>query len=166
MKFSFVIGFLFLYCHCFSQDFMLIKKAKVKEKVADFYSKKNIKTTVTETDSTITFLVSDTAYSPATIIYYFNQKGKCYKEIHMGNCQECFQKLFSDRTNQKRYSYKRTGDHQFVSKPFWNLTVIVHETQPYSFSIIHGYHNRNQQKKLYKSSVEEFSFNPNQQINQ
>jgi hypothetical protein len=153
MKFFVVIGFLFCSFHCFGQNYMNYKKAKVKKKVADFYVEKNIKVIITETDSSITFLTNDTAYSPSAITYFFNAKGRCYKETHTGNCQECFQNLFLNRTNQKMYDYKKAGENLFISKPFWNVTIIVHTSQPYSFSIIQGYYTRNQQKKKYKNLV-------------
>jgi alanyl-tRNA synthetase len=140
------------YPAAFSQGFISLKRNTVKKQLIRFYNKQPVTFSISETDSSITAIVTDTAEkNTSRFSYYFKQNSRCYKETGDGDCGHCFQKIISDAKMVKRYKWKKISNDFFLSKPIWNLALMRSNPDlPFSYMIVKNYLKRTDHQRLYK----------------
>lgn len=149
---SCIVVFLLTYCPATAQGFLSLKRSNVKKQLTRFYSKQQVPYRFSETDSSITVIVTDTSGKhTAGFSYFFKSNNRCYKETGDGACEHCFQKIISDAKMVKRYRWKTISAEFYLSKPLWNMVLMRTDPErPFSYSIIKDYFSRTDHKKLYK----------------
>ena len=119
----------------FSQQFIDKNKEKVLKKLNGYEKKEKINTTISETDSSVTFLLRDTGWQNLDQHFYFNQKGKCYKEVLQANCDSCFQKYLNQALNIKMYKWQKINSLKYLSNYTWQLLLVIDPGSAFTFSI-------------------------------
>ncbi|WP_407526097.1 hypothetical protein PDL71_04810 [Lacibacter sp. MH-610] len=113
-----IVGFLLMYYSASAQGFLSMKRSNVKKQLIRFYSKQQVPYRFSETDSSITLIVTDTSGKhTAGFSYFFKRNNRCYKETGDGACEHCFQKIISDAKMVKRYRWKTVNEQFYLSKP-------------------------------------------------
>lgn len=149
---SCLVVFLLMYYPASAQGFLSMKRSNVKKQLTRFYSKQQVPYRFSETDTSITVIVTDTSGKhTAGFSYFFKSNNRCYKETGDGVCEHCFQKIISDAKMVKRYRWRMISEQFYLSKPLWNRVLLRADPErPFSYSIIKDYFNRTDHKKLYK----------------
>lgn len=125
------LGVLFC-CETRAQDFILDKRTKVKKKVEKFYHENNRKYLLTESDSTLTYVLNDSLSLPATYIYYFNENNRCKKQETIYNCDSCLQKGIQQSLANKFVNWQKAGGESYYAKfPYNTLMEPVLENGKY-----------------------------------
>ena len=125
--------FLFLiltpvYCTSFSQESILDKKSKIKKRTQKYYQETNRKYTVTETDSTLTYTLTDSLTLPATYVYYFNEQNRCEKQETIYSCDSCMQNGMQQTLKNKFINWHKVGpDSYYAGFPYNTLMEPVKE---------------------------------------
>jgi hypothetical protein len=133
-----------------AQTYLLRSKKAVIRLLHNYNNK--LKTHIEVTDSTAQLQVRDSAFRNLEITCYFNAKNKCYKQTRTTDCAECFDKYFLEVMNQNRYDWKKVSDNMYLSKPFWATVLLIDPAVPFSFSMVHEYFSREEQKEMYKKA--------------
>ena len=119
--------FLFLilipvYHTSFSQGSILEKKSKIKKRVENYYQEAKRKYTVTETDSTLAYTLTDSLTLPATYVYYFNEQNRCEKQETIYSCDSCMQNGMQESLNNKFVNWKKVGPKSYYAGfPYYRL---------------------------------------------
>ena len=123
MKTIFVLLILLSISHTsLSQQNILDKKSKIKKRVEKYYEKTKRKYTVTETDSTVTYALTDSITLPATYVYYFNEQGRCEKEETIYSCDSCMQKGVELSLKNKFINWKKiSATSHYAGFPYYTL---------------------------------------------
>ncbi len=135
--FRIIILFLFFKQICltsFSQDYILKNKLKAKSMLLKYQSKQKYATNITETDSTLTFLVRDSAAKNLDFICYFNKKGICYKQLIKHNCDSCYSQSLSVTLNNKFYRWTKINENIYLSRFPYRLELTT-KVENYSYEI-------------------------------
>jgi hypothetical protein len=99
----------------FSQDFILDKRTKIKNKMVKYYADNNRKYSSAETDSSISFTLQDTLSLPATSIFYFNNLNRCIRQETIFSCDSCLNKSIQQSLNNKFIKWKKTGPETYYA---------------------------------------------------
>lgn len=99
----------------FSQDFILDKRTKVKNKMVKYYADNNRKYSSAETDSSISFTLQDTLSLPATSIFYFNNLNRCIRQETIFSCDSCLNRSIQQSLNNKFIKWKKTGPETYYA---------------------------------------------------
>jgi hypothetical protein len=121
--------------NAFSQHFIGKSREKVVKKLHSYEKKDNIHTVINETDSTVTFLLRDTGWQHLDKHFYFNEKGKCYKEVLQANCDSCYQKYLSQALNIKMYKWQKISSLKYLSNFTWKLLLEIDPLSAFTYSI-------------------------------
>ena len=119
--------FLFLilipvYHTSFSQGSILEKKSKIKKRAEKYYQETNRKYTVTETDSTLAYTLTDSLTLTATYVYYFNEQNRCIKQETIYSCDSCMQNGMQESLNNKFVNWKKVGPKSYYAGfPYYRL---------------------------------------------
>ena len=113
--------FLFLilipvYHTSFSQGSILEKKSKIKKSVEKYYQETNRKYTVTETNSTLAYTLTDSLTLPATYVYYFNEQNRCEKQETIYSCDSCMQNGMQESLNNKSVNWNKVGPKSYYAR--------------------------------------------------
>jgi hypothetical protein len=119
----------------FSQQFIDKSREKVLKKLNSYEKKEKINTTISETDSSITFLLRDTGWQNLDQHFFFNQKGKCYKEVLTANCDSCFQKYLNQTLDINMYKWKMISASRYISNYSWQLVLEIDPKSAFTYSI-------------------------------
>jgi hypothetical protein len=136
--------------NCFSQGFINLKKAWVKEQLAQYVSSYKLKTTTHETDSSVTFLIRDSSVKPLDVIMHFDHNGKCDEETHISSCDSCIQKYIANILNDKAARWMKISNLEYVSKYSLKLIFELDPTNPLVYYIKRDDFTRKQYKQLIK----------------
>jgi hypothetical protein len=101
--------------HAFSQDFMLDKRWKIKNKMERFYAENNRKFSSAETDSSLTYSFTDSLSLPATYIFYFNKTDRCIIQEAVFSCDSCLTKSVQQSLSNKFIKWKKTGPETYYA---------------------------------------------------
>ncbi len=157
MKNFFLISFLLflittVICSTVSaQNYLLREKSNVEKRFKKYGTQNDVKTFVYETDSTLRLSVQDSTKRGMDITCFFDKHGKCYKETKTTDCDECFQKYLGEVLSKKMYKWKKVNETLYISTEFWNKCIVIDKKRPFSYSIIHEFMNKKEQKTLYQS---------------
>lgn len=91
----------------FSQHFILDKRSKIKKSMEKFYAENNRKYDLTETDSSITYVLNDSLSLPATTVFYFNEQKRCIKQEHIFSCDSCLQQSMQHSLAEKFVNWEK-----------------------------------------------------------
>jgi hypothetical protein len=127
--------FLVSFLTAFSQQFINKSSEKVLKKLNSYEKKEKINTIITENESSITFQLRDTGWQNLDQHFYFNQKGKCYKEILTANCDSCFQKYLTNVLNTKMYKWKVVSPSKYISNYTFQLVLEIDPKKAFTYSI-------------------------------
>ena len=100
-----------------SQTYINKSRSAVKKELARYsLANNNLKTSLTETDSSIIYLVRDPRTLKADFIYGFDRSGKCNSEKTITYCDSCKEKYLRTALNRKKYEWVKLNENQYVSK--------------------------------------------------
>jgi uncharacterized protein YifN (PemK superfamily) len=136
--------------NCFSQGFIDLKKAWVKEQLTQYVNSYKLKTITEETDSTITFKIRDTSVKPLDVIIHFDHNDKCDEETHISDCDTCIQKYIADILNDKDARWVKISNMEYVSKYSLKLILELDPANPLVYYIKRNDYTRKQYKRLIK----------------
>lgn len=129
MRSFFLILLVIPFCYqALSQDFILDKRSKIKRKLDRYYQENNRRCTVTENDSSLTYVLHDSLSLPATYVYYFNENNRCIKQETIYSCDSCLQKGISYSLASKFVNWVKTGPESYYAKfPYNTLMEPIRE---------------------------------------
>lgn len=99
----------------FSQQNISYKKSHIKKKMEKFYLQNKRAYTFTETDTTLTYTLTDSLSLPATYIYYFNDQNRCEKEETVFSCDSCLQQGMQRSLRNPFIHWKKTGPQSYYA---------------------------------------------------
>jgi hypothetical protein len=134
-KIALTIVTLFLLGTIHAQGFINLNKTGSKKYLAKFSTKEKLQTATTETDSTLTFLIRDSAKQNLDLLLHFDALGKCYKETRVLSCDSCYQKMVNNTLSNKTYQWKKVDDKTYVSKYSKGLVLTLLADGAFSFVI-------------------------------
>jgi hypothetical protein len=114
-KLFLLVGFLAICNLLFSQDFILDKRSKIKNKMEKYYADNNRKYAFAETDSTISYSLQDSLSLPATNIFYFNNLSRCIKQEIIFSCDSCMQQSLQQSLSHKFIKWKKIGAESYYA---------------------------------------------------
>lgn len=91
----------------FSQYFILDKRWKIKKNMEKFYAANNRKYAFTETDSTISYTLTDTLSLPVSTVFYFNEQNRCIKQENIFSCDSCMQQSMQYSLREKFVKWEK-----------------------------------------------------------
>jgi hypothetical protein len=120
---------------CISQGYINTKKTFARKYLKEYALKEKLKTSISETDSTILFLIRDTSVQNYDLTLYYDNTGKCFKELHKFTCDSCLNKTLNKSLNHKRYKWVKVSDTEYLSS-FSKKRFLKKSTAPdYSFTV-------------------------------
>ncbi len=105
------------------------------KKLNGYEKKEKINTIITENGTSITFQLRDTGWQNLDQHFYFNQKGKCYKEVLQANFDSCYQKYLSEALNKKMYKWQKISSLRYLSNFTWKLLLKIDPRLVFTYSI-------------------------------
>jgi len=100
-----------------SQTYINKSRTAVKKELAKYsLTNDSLKTSLTETDSSIVFLVRDPRTLRADFIYGFDRSGKCNSEKTIAWCDSCSAKYLRAALYRKKYEWVQLNENQYISK--------------------------------------------------
>ena len=100
-----------------SQTFINKSRKEIKKELAEYSVKNdNLETSLTETDSSISMLVTDPRTLRAKFIYSFDKSGKCISEKTIAWCDSCLGNYLEAALNRTKYGWIRLNENQYISK--------------------------------------------------
>ncbi|MFM6926630.1 MAG: hypothetical protein ACKOU7_14075 [Ferruginibacter sp.] len=99
----------------FSQYYILDKRSKIKKNIEKYYEEHNNKYVVTETDSTLTYMLRDSLFLPATNTFYFNNLNRCIRQDVIFSCDSCLQKSITESLGNKFIKWKKAGAYSYYA---------------------------------------------------
>ncbi len=122
----------------FSQYYILNKRSKIKKNIEQYYAAHNRKYTVTETNSTVTYILNDSLSLPATNVFYFNDRNACIKQEVIFSCDSCLQKSIRESLNNKFTRWEKIGtDSYYTGFPYNVLMEPVKENGQFMMRYTH-----------------------------
>jgi hypothetical protein len=94
-----------------------------------------VKTIISETDSTIVFLVRDTSVQNLDIILHYDKAGRCFKEYTKLPCDSCLNKFLKRTLSDKRYKWLKVSDTEHISKFSKKVLLKKNTGADYSYTI-------------------------------
>lgn len=134
-KIALTIVTLFLLGTIHAQGFINLNKTGSKKYLAKFSTKEKLQTATTETDSTLTFLIRDSAKQNLDLVLHFDASGKCYRETRVLSCDSCYQKIVNNTLADKTYQWKKVNEKTYVSKYSKGLILTMPGEGVFSFVI-------------------------------
>ena len=111
-----IIYFIFMPATVLSQTYINKTRVRVKKELEKFsLENDSLKTIFKETDSTLTFLIRDSRFSPADFFYRFDKSGKCTMEKTTASCDSCIHTYLQTALNRKEYEWKKINETQYIS---------------------------------------------------
>ncbi len=132
----------------FSQDYINGKKERCRKSLNKFVAKHNYSEFISETDSTLSLVVRDTGVRPLDIVLYFNEKGKCIKEVRKLDCDSCFKKWLDRSLGSKLNKWEKINDSTWVSRFFMKKILTIHPSIPYTYTIIKYHWTKEQYEEI------------------
>ena len=99
----------------FSQQNILDKRSKLKNRMEKFYLENKRTYSLTETSKTLTYTLTDSLSLPATYVYYFNNQNRCEKEETIYSCDSCLQIGITQTLNNKFVNWKKVGPESYYA---------------------------------------------------
>ncbi|MEO6252188.1 MAG: hypothetical protein ABIO79_02750 [Ferruginibacter sp.] len=123
MKSFFLFLMLIPVCYSsFSQGSILEKKSKIKKRVESYYQETKRKYTISETDSTLAYTLTDSLTLPATYVYYFNEQNRCEKQETIYSCDSCMQNGMQESLNNRSVNWQKVGPKSYYAGfPYYRL---------------------------------------------
>ena len=115
MKTLFLLLFMLVGLCSFSQDFILDKRSKIKNKMGKFYAENNRKYIFTETGSSVSYILNDSLSLPVTTIFYFNEQNRCIRQDNIYSCDSCLQQAKQHFLNNKYANWSRTEPGKYYA---------------------------------------------------
>lgn len=114
---------------------------------------------VSETDSTLTFIISNRTDS-VTYSLGFDENKKCFSERIITGCDACFTKQLNSVLKSKEYNWEKINENQYVSDFASYLMIeIPPENTEYSFTILRMTWSRELYDLLMENKEPEKPFN-------
>ncbi|MBL7701917.1 MAG: hypothetical protein JNM14_06680 [Ferruginibacter sp.] len=125
-------------CISYSQDIILDKKSKIKKRLEKYYLETNRKYFFAETDSTLTYTLTDSVTLPATYVYYFNRQNRCIKQETIYTRDLCLQNGIQESLNNKYAKWEKLGPESYYAKfPYNTLMETVKENGQFILRYVH-----------------------------
>jgi len=129
MRYVFLLILIIPFCYtAMAQTDMLDKRSKIKKRVEKYYQENNRRYSVSETDSTLTYVLNDSVSLPATYTYYFDEHDRCKKQETIFTCDSCLQVAMQRSLAAKYVNWQKTGPESYYARfPYNTLMEPVKE---------------------------------------
>jgi hypothetical protein len=142
---------IFIVSSSFSQEYINRDKAYAKKWFAKYTVKRNVKTIVNETDTSLHLLVRDSTVQNLDIILHYDKLGKCESEQYLLACDSCYQKFLRATLNNPFCRWTKIDSNTYFARFPYRVILTAKLENSYSFfmerSIMEG--------KLYRKMVRE-----------
>ena len=136
MKLLFILICLSLSNSAVSQGYINLTKKKALEKLETIRANnKGVNIVISETDTTLLYLVRDSTMKSLDFILLFDQSGKCYKETNKLSCDSCYQILLSNVLSDKYYRWTKIDSNTYFARFPYRLILTTKLDQAFSFEI-------------------------------
>ena len=139
--------------HLYSQGFINSNKLEAKKYLIQYIDKEKTKTSTTESDTSIEFLVRDTSVQNLDLILQFDASGKCYKELRTLSCDSCYEKILNNTLNEIYWGWIKIDSKTYLSKFRKHLILNLQVDNSRSFEIRRIDINRNEYKEKLEKKI-------------
>ena len=138
MKQFLILAFFCLPAQVFGQELINKSKTFVRNKIEKYNpGVDSLRTSFSETDSTIQLSVRSQSSPYNDFIYSFDKKGNCSSEKKISYTETHFRQLLKQALDLKNYDWKRINENQYVSKFSEKMLIeLPGDAGIYSFTII------------------------------
>lgn len=121
--------FLVLMVFCFSlgvncQEFIDNSRSKVMKKLEKYVKNNDLKSGISQTDSSISLFIDDPRKKPAEFIFLFSGE-KCAEEIKIA-CDSCVMKYLDETLLEKSMGWQKMNDSTYLSKYTRHRMMSIH----------------------------------------
>jgi len=99
-----------------AQNYINATKNKSKRNLAFFSKIKKYHTTLTETDTSISFQLRDPTVQNLDIVLHFDPAGRCDREVTVFYCDSCYRKSINNIAINKQYNWRKLNDKTYISE--------------------------------------------------
>lgn len=97
------------------QYFILDKRAKIKKNMEKFYAAASRQYAFIETDSTVSYTLTDSLSLPATTVFYFNEQNRCVKQENIFSCDSCMQQSMQRSLDGKFVNWEKISTGRYYA---------------------------------------------------
>jgi hypothetical protein len=119
----------------YCQRYINLTKPASRKTFLKYVNKETYHTIVTETDSTLVFLIRDPTVQNLDMRLHFDRQGRCDIEVQKLYCDSCYQKLLHSALADQRYRWIKADDSTYYSKFSKRLMLKAGYDDPFSFSV-------------------------------
>jgi len=119
----------------YTQTYIGATKEKTVRQLDRYTSKQGLNTITQQTDSSITFLIRDSSTQELDIVLYFDDKGRCIREVRKPNCDSCLQKYQNELLRNKLYKWRQQSDNTYVSTFGGGLMLHTNQKPGYAYEL-------------------------------
>lgn len=121
----------------FSQNYIDLTKSKARPKLEKLkLQNKDLNILIEETDTTLTCLLRDSSIQNLDFILFFDNKGKCYKEINILTCDSCYQKLIKSVLSNKFCRWTKIDSSTYFARFPYRVILNTKVDKEFAFEII------------------------------
>ena len=117
----------------FTQGYINSTKSASKKLFVKYMDKQKYHATFNETDSSLTFLLRDPKVQNLDIVLYFDNRGKCDKEIQTLSCDSCYHKYLNNILASDYYHWTQVDTNTYFAKSHKRLILTTGLDKPFSF---------------------------------
>lgn len=120
----------------FSQEYVYLSKEKLKKKLQNYNNTyKGGGARITETDSSVHFILRDSLFQPLDIDVFFDKTGESYKEVYRYQCDSCYHKMMNNILKKPFFRWINVRDDIYITRQPKQYIFFQKETTPFSYSI-------------------------------
>jgi hypothetical protein len=111
-----LILFLAPACWSFAQGYIDRSKSQSKKALVKYQvTNKKVRTTLHETDSSLSLLIGRDSAITLDIYFHFNRSHRCDREKRTSNCDSCFQKYLRETLARQKFEWTKLSDSVYIS---------------------------------------------------
>jgi hypothetical protein len=138
--------------YVFSQHYVNSTRSATKKMFTKYIHKEKYQATISETDSTLIFLLRDPKVQNLDIFLHFDYRGKCDSEIKTLSCDSCYQKYLDKILSNKYFSWTKVDSNSYFSDSRHRLILTTGHDNPFSFMIRRSLLTVSEYKQIIRNS--------------
>lgn len=100
-----------------SQGYINLTKEKARKKLEKTKAhNSNTNIVLQESDTTLSYLLRDSAVQNFDLLLFFDNKNRCYKEKKILTCDSCYQKFLNNILSDKYYRWTKINATTYFSR--------------------------------------------------
>lgn len=146
--------FVFTFFVCYSsqaQDFIGLTKQRAGKKLERMTGRMKYNALITETDSTLTYSIRDTAVSHYDKALYFDGSGKCYKEVTNTFCGQCYRESTEIPVSKSIFRWAPIDSITFIARPPYRCFLTLNE-KSFSWQVDKSDIEKSQYRNLFEEA--------------